>query len=197
MDETNNPDETITDWKTAFQELNWEDDEARREEDIQRRFQHRARQYAALLPEESESEAAAHALLAFTLGSERYAVDVMSARAIRTLPKITPVPGTPRFYRGVVNLRGQIITVIDLRLFFDMQIDDQEPPGELVVIHANNLELGLLAHHVHGTLTVMRSTIEPTPEIRYARGVTQDHMVLLDIATLFEDSRLIVGGKDD
>lgn len=120
----------------------------------------------------------------------------MLVQAVRTLPRITPVPGVPAFYRGVVNLRGKITTVIDLRLFFDISTEEAAPPGELVVVRSNNLEMGLLAHYVQGVVSVPYALLEPMPDMRYARGVTADRLVLLDLAPLFEDNRLIIGDMD-
>ena len=93
-------------------------------------------------------------------------------------------------------MRGQIITAIDLRRFFDMSVDESNMPGELIVVESNNLHIGLLAHHVYDVISVSKTTVEPIEDVRYAYGVTADRLVLLDIARMFEDDRLIIGGKD-
>jgi purine-binding chemotaxis protein CheW len=119
-------------------------------------------------------------------------------RRVRTIGRITRVPGIPRFYRGVVNVRGQVITVLDMRLFFEMPAaDDTHPPQELVVVQSGRLEVGLLAHNVQGVRAVPRADIEPVDNIRYALGITIDQLVLLDVPRLFEDERLLVGSKDE
>ncbi len=189
-------DEQTIDWKSLWRELDW-DDATRNREANERRLQHRARQYAALLPDANSEDGKPQVVLAFQLGIERYALDVMCVRAVRTITHITPVPGVPRFYRGVVNLRGQITTVMDLRLFFDMDFIDQRPPEELALVRANNLEIGILAHHVEGVMDIPPRVIEPLTDVRYARGVTSSGLVLLDIESLFADERLIVGGTED
>jgi purine-binding chemotaxis protein CheW len=188
-------DDQLIDWQSIWRQIEL-DEGTRREEATREQLRQRARQYAAPLAAVEDS-ATLQSVLAFDLGAEQYAVDVMLVQAVRILPRITPVPGTSRFYRGVVNLRGQIISVIDLRIFFDIPVDENNPPGELVMMRANNLEIGLLAHHVHGVMTIPNSEIQPMPEVRYARGVTANRLVLLDIAALFEDERLIIGGTDE
>ncbi|MBC7872208.1 MAG: chemotaxis protein CheW [Chitinophagaceae bacterium] len=189
-------DEQTIDWKSLWRELDW-DDATRNREANERRLQHRARQYAALLPTASSEDGKPQVVLAFQLGGERYAIDVMCVRAVRAITYITPVPGVPRFYRGVVNLRGQITTVMDLRLFFEIDFTDQRPPEELALVRANNLEIGILAHHVEGVMDILPKMIESLPDVRYARGVTSSGLVLLDIESLFADERLIVGGTED
>jgi purine-binding chemotaxis protein CheW len=118
----------------------------------------------------------------------------MLVHAIRSLgaQKITPVPSAPRFYRGVVNLRGQIITVLDIRRFFELPEATSEPPRELVVVRSNALELGLIARHVQGVQRIPAESVRPFEQLRYARGVTAERLVILDIARLFEDDRLVI-----
>ncbi len=184
------------DWEAVWQTLNW-DDETRHRVADGARLRQRAEQYAAP-PRESKSVIEdAHTVLAFELGGERYGVDVMLVRGVREMSKIARVPGIPSFYRGVVNVRGQILTVLDLRLFFDIPVREDHAPEELVTVRANNLEIGLLANTVTGVITVPREAITPADHIRYALGVTTDRLVLLNIAQMFEDDRLIVGAKDE
>jgi purine-binding chemotaxis protein CheW len=189
-------DDQPIDWQSLRRELEWE--QSNRQEDTNlRRLQQRARQYAALLPNAQADEVATASVLAFQLGRERYALDVMLVRSVRTAGRITAVPGVPYFYPGVVNLRGQITTVLDLRGFFDVQQRSPEPARELIIVQANALELALLAHHIEGVAQIPLSHIEPLPDVRYSRGVTSDGLVLLDILSLFEDERLIVGSTQD
>jgi purine-binding chemotaxis protein CheW len=184
------------DWEAVWKSLNW-DDLRDSEGANQERLHQRALAYAAP-PPKVEGLEDAKTVLAFALGDERYGIDVMTVRSVRTVSHITRVPGTPTFYRGVVNVRGQIVTVMDLRLLFDISVgNEKSPPDELIVVQANQLEIGLLAHDVEGVMTVRQVEIEPVDNIRYAHGVTTERLVLLDIDRLFEDSRLIVGGKDE
>lgn len=178
----------LIDWWELRRSLEW-DAEAQNAALLRQR----AEQYAA--PQHSrDSVADTLHVLTFTLGGEQYAVDVMLVQSVRTLgtQKIMLVPATPRFYRGVVNLRGQIITVLDIRRFFDLPESTSEPPRELVVVRSNGLELGLIARHVQGVQRVPAESVRPFEQLRYARGVTAERLVILDIARLFEDERLII-----
>jgi purine-binding chemotaxis protein CheW len=184
------------DWEAVWKSLNW-DDLRGSEEAMQARLHQRALTYAAP-PAKFETLDDAKTVLVFALGEERYGIDVMTVRSVRTISHITRVPGTPAFYRGVVNVRGQVVTVMDLRLLFDISISDEKSsPDELIVAQANQLEIGLLAHNVEGVMVVPQAEIEPVDNIRHALGVTVERLVLLDIDRIFDDSRLIVGGKDE
>ncbi len=184
-------------WEEVWKILEWGDDQ---EAALQRRLHRRAEQYAAPLKKTDAVDSDAYTVLAFDLGAEKYGVDVAVVQAIRMLKQITRVPGTPHFYRGVVNVRGKITSVLDLRRFFDMSVDDSavdSVPQELVIARAAGLEIGLLAHHVEGVMTIPQAAVEPVDDMRYALGVTMGRLVLLDISQMFADTRLIVGGVEE
>jgi purine-binding chemotaxis protein CheW len=128
----------------------------------------------------------------FRLGSERYALDIQAVRGVRPLGRMTRVPGTPAFYRGVVNLRGQIVSVIDLRSYFGVALVEDRPPKELILATAAGLDVALLAHHIEDVATLPKTAVEPV-EIRSARGIAPGRLIVLDAEQLFADERLIVG----
>ena len=184
------------DWQKLWDELEW-DNQDYREKTTGLRLKQRARQYAALPQEEDDDIANKYHVLIFDLGKEQYGIDVTLVQKVLTIDKISPVPGTPDFYAGVVNVRGQIITVLDLQVFFKMNMDTEREPRELIVVQANRLEIGILAHHIHDVITVPSADTESIDDVRYARGVTANGLVILDIARLFEDNRLVIGGSEE
>lgn len=183
------------DWQALREELGWEDinRDTHAEDTL---LQHRARQYASLLPDPDEATDM-QTVLVFQLGKEHYGIDVTRVKGVRQSEKITPVPGVPRFYRGVVNIRGQILTVLDLLAFLEIANEHDTAPEELIIVQVHALELGLLAHHIQDVVTVTAQEIDPLEEMRYALGMTKDRVIILDIMRLFEDERLIVGGVDE
>jgi len=181
-------------FQTIWDSLEWHDDTQL--VTIQQRLKKRAQQYAAPLKERATLEDVEN-ILAFQLGEERYGVDVMLVRAVRPIARITRVPATPPFYRGVINIRGQIITVLDLRLFLEITVNDSTPPQELVIVRAIGLEIGLLAHHIKGVISLRPTDIQSPGDTRFARGVTADRLVLLNIGQIFESERLIIGGAEE
>ncbi len=187
----------LVNWEKIWNSFAWSADEDP-EEVIQQRLRQRAEQYAAPVQRVEIEPEAVRTVLNFHLGDEYYGVDVMTVRGVRTINRITRVPGIPHFYRGVVNVRGQVITVLDLRLFFDVPAEDAaKAPDELVVVRASGLEIGLLAHNIEGVQAVPIAAVEPVENMRYAWGVTRHQLVLLDVERLLEDEQLVVGGADD
>ena len=184
--------ETIN-WDDIWDNLDWDDE--RRAQFLQERLRQRARQYAAPYDEESGIENR-HTVLVFQLGSERYGIEVSVVRGVRPLERLTRVPGTPAFYRGVVNMRGKMITVLDLSAFFGVA-DETDQARELAIVRASGLELALLADHIEGILDVPKASLEPIEEMRYALGVTRERLVILDVPAIFEDERLMVNGAEE
>lgn len=185
------------DWEAVWKSLDWDDGERYQAAETDR-LQQRARQYAAGVKNKAELAGDSRSVLTFDLGKEQYGVDVMLVRGVRTISRIARVPGVPGFYRGVMSLRGRIITVMDLRFFFDIPVQDETtPPGELVIVRSNHLEVGLLAHQVNGVVSVSLSAIKPIEHMPYMLGVSGDRVVVLNIVQLFEDERLIVGGMNN
>lgn len=182
------------DWEAVWKSLNW-DDEQRQQSVDQERLRQRAHHYAAPVKEQAVIAEDARLALTFDLGEERYGIDVIHVRGIRALGTIARVPGAPLFYQGVINVRGRIITVLDLRNFFQIpHPEDATAPSEVIIVQVGKLELALLAHQVIGVDSIPASAVKPVDHMPYAHGLTSDKIVLLDIAQLFRDERLIVGG---
>jgi purine-binding chemotaxis protein CheW len=187
------------DWKSIRESLTWE--ASQRERDLLRR---RAAQYAAPIKQTEaaaadESIAEKVSVLAFRLGDENYGLDVAAVRGVRPLSKITPIPGIPPFYRGVINLRGQILTVLDLQIFFSITTiaTNGSLPyplhRELVLVDSHGLHLGLLATHVEGVVWVQHRTLQPLDTTHYAQGITTERLIVLNLEAIFTDPRLIIG----
>lgn len=186
------------DWDAIWRSLDWDDAE-RQQSDVQQRLKQRAELYAQPSKRQESSvqqQEEAYQLLTFDLGSERYGIDVRVVTSVRAMNTLTRVPGSPTFYRGVVNVRGQIITVLDLRIILGLGMETSSIPEELIVVKANQLELGILADHVSDVERIPVTAIELI-EMQYARGVTMGRLVVLDIEQLLTDERLVVGGVDD
>src|SRR5688572_3128570 len=160
------------DWEAVWKSLNW-DDEQRQQSVNAERLRQRAQHYAEPVKAQEIVPEDARSVLTFGLGQEHYAIDVKFVRGIRSLGAIAHVPGAPAFYQGVINVRGQIITVVDLRNFFQIAASDEiAPPNEVVIVHAGRLEMALLAHHVMGVESIPLSDIKPVEHMPYALGLT-------------------------
>ena len=99
----------------------------------------------------------------FTLGAQQYCVDIMSVREIRAANVITPLPSAPEFVRGVINLRGTIVPIIDLRTRFALGRTELNQ-GIVVVVMIEGRLNGLLVDAVSDILTVRQADIAAIPE---------------------------------
>ena len=117
-----------------------------------------------------------------------------------TLPlkDLTPVPCTPPFVLGLIGVRGQIISVIDIRKFFDLPEKGLTDLNKVIIVHDEGMEFGILADAVLGVRTIPLAGLQPSlPTLtgvreEYLRGVTQERLVVLDGKKLLSDRRLVV-----
>jgi purine-binding chemotaxis protein CheW len=181
-------------WNEILAQLDW-DDATRQERALQSRLKERARQYAQPKQAEQDIQQDVYHVLTFHLGGERYAVEVKAVRGVRSVERITRVPSTPPFYRGVVNVRGQILSVLELRAFFNVPYDMSHTPKEMITIEASGLTLALLADHVNDVISIIKSDVESV-DLRYAFGVTRTRLTILDVEQIVADDRLIIGGRN-
>ena len=129
----------------------------------------------------------------FDLAGERYAFALAEVREVSLLPELTPVPGTPPFVLGIVNLRGEIRTVIDLQQFFARPAAGLTQLQQLLVIGRDDLQLGILADAVRGVRRIPLADLHAAPADHRAgalRGVTGDQLIVLEAAKLLANPRL-------
>lgn len=141
--------------------------------------------------------------LTFTLSDEVFAVDVARVREILEMPSITKVPQVPEFMRGVINLRGCVVPVIDLRLKFGMQETAQTVNTCIIVVEValddENIVLGALADSVQEVIEMEQSQIEAAPRIgthlntEFIKGMGKHNdrfVMILDIDKVFSATEL-------
>lgn len=120
--------------------------------------------------------------LTFKTADEEYGLEILKVQEIIKMMEITSVPRTPHFVKGVVNLRGKVIPVIDLRLKFDMpELEATEMTCIIVVQVArenDSVTMGIIVDEVSEVLDIAADEIEPTPEI----GSTADRRFILGMA---------------
>jgi purine-binding chemotaxis protein CheW len=159
-------------------------------EDAHRVLEARAKELARLPVTEPEGELE---LVVFTLASGRYAIAASLVHELLSHREVTLIPGSPGPVRGLVNRRGSIVTVIDLRLLFG--IGSAEQLSDILVLGWEGAEVGLLVKEVVGLRRMSRGEIRPAAAIAdalgsdYIRGVTADAVVVLDGEALILDER--------
>ncbi|MEA3211647.1 MAG: purine-binding chemotaxis protein CheW [Chthoniobacter sp.] len=134
----------------------------------------------------------------FELAGEGYGIELARVRQVIALKEITPVPCTPRFVLGIINLRGEIQTVIDIRKFFDLPDRGITQLNRIIVIQSEGLHLGILADAIRGVRTIPRDSLQPPGptftgvRADYLRGVTEDRMAVLDAAKILSDEGITI-----
>ncbi len=137
-------------------------------------------------------------LLVFSLGGERFGVKTTHVLEATPLRDLLHVPWTPAFVLGVVNYRGRIMTVLDLRPLLHLP-SDHEPNGRQVVwIEAGGVALGIAVDSIAGTISIPATQVAPPPEaliglrLALTAGVTDDLVTVLDLEALTQAQELTV-----
>lgn len=134
--------------------------------------------------------------LTFALGQEEYGVEILKVQEIRGYTPVTPIPNTPAYIKGVMNLRGTIIPVVDLRLKLAMRETEYSPFTVTIVVTVGTKVKGLIVDAVSDVLSIPRTDIQATPDLgaplsaRFIQGMakTGDKLVaLLDIDRVLGD----------
>jgi len=137
-------------------------------------------------------------VVTFSLARERYAVESRYLREVVRFTDCTPVPDAPAFVVGVINLRGEIVAVFDLRPFLGVSAQAATDLARVVVMGQDRAEFGVLADAVHEVQTLRTTDVLEPPSSttgigrEYLRGVTQNALILLDGAVLLQDGRIHV-----
>lgn len=158
----------------------------------------RRRARALARPREQAIQEESLELLEFRLAHERYAVQTRYVLEVHPLRDLTPLPGTPPFLRGVLNVRGRILPVIEMKRFFGLPEAGLTDLHRVVQVRAGDMELGVLADVVVGVCRIPVNRIQPSPPtplgIRadYLMGVTDDHLIVIDMRQVLSDPQIIV-----
>lgn len=134
----------------------------------------------------------------FHLSYERYAFESLYVREVYVLESFTPLPCTPPFVLGIVNLRGEILSVVDLKRFFDLPEKGLTDLNKLVVLRSGDMLLGILADAIAGVHRVPLADLQPSlPTLtgireKYLKAVTPQRTVILDAEKLLMDESIVV-----
>lgn len=104
-------------------------------------------------------------LVSFNIGEEEFGVDILKVQEINRMVEVTRVPNTPEYIDGVINLRGKVIPIIDLRRRFGMDRKDKDKNTRIVVVELNGKVLGFVVDAVSEVLRIQKSVTEPPPPI--------------------------------
>ena len=161
---------------------------------VRRILEERASQLAHSSEDDTRSETTG--LLVLAIGDERYGADMVSVQEIEPLARLTPLPGTPAHWAGVVNLRGSMYPVLDLRRYLGLSGEAVEQP-KVALVADGGLSIGLMVDDVEEVRHVAVDDINPPlahggARAEVIRGVTSDMLSVLDLHALVCDQALVV-----
>lgn len=137
--------------------------------------------------------------VAFRVGAQEFCVDIMGVREIRGWTPATPLPHAPPYVRGVINLRGAVLPIVDLAMRFGLGSTEPTPRSVIIVVHVHQQIVGLLVDAVSDILTSSEASMQPTPDIAsdmaktFVKGVYAVDGRMISIVTL--DSVLPIAAK--
>ncbi len=103
--------------------------------------------------------------LAFSLCNEQYAIPLLQVKEVIALTDATPVPYAPAYFKGIINLRGQVISVIDLRVKLAFSKSDTGSETSIIILDLKPLCLGVVVDSINSVLALSQDEISPAPEI--------------------------------
>jgi purine-binding chemotaxis protein CheW len=152
-------------------------------------------------PEQKKVASAVIEIITFTLAAETYGIESTFVREVYPLKDFTPLPGVPVYIFGIINVRGQILPVVDLKKFFNLPEKGLGELNRVIILWNDQMEFGILADVVHGTQTIEINDIGDIPQTisdigeEYIKGITADSLILLDAEKLLTDKKIVVNDK--
>lgn len=140
-------------------------------------------------------------VIVFDLGHEQYGVEVDKVKTIERMMPLTRVPKTPDFVKGVINLRGVVVPVIDLRGRFGLPETEYTKDTRIIIVNAENVEVGLIVDSASDVVDVDSDSIVDPPEVvggvkaKYLRGVAKMEddrlLVMLNLSEVLNKSEIV------
>ncbi len=138
-------------------------------------------------------------ILTFTLGSEEYGIDILKVQEIRGYETVTAIANAPAFIKGVINLRGTIVPIVDLRLHFSLGEASYNEFTVVIILNVGRRTVGIVVDGVSDVLTLAGDQVKPAPQFTsaintaYIRGlgtVEERMIILLDIDGLMRGAEM-------
>ena len=149
--------------------------------------------------EKSESDIAGQEFLAFKLGKEEYGIDILKVQEIRGYETVTRVANAPDFIKGVVNLRGIIVPIVDMRIKFHLGEPTYDQFTVVIILNVGGRVVGMVVDSVSDVTTLLQEQIKPAPEMGTALNtdyliglgtLDQRMLILVDIDKLMSSSEM-------
>lgn len=139
-----------------------------------------------------------HEFLTFTLGGEEYAIDILKVQEIRGYEAVTRIANAPAFIKGVINLRGLIVPIVDMRIKFNLGEPDYNEFTIIVILNLGKRVIGIVVDSVSDVISLDEQQIRPAPEfgtveMQYLKGlaaVNERMLILIDIERLMSSAEM-------
>jgi len=152
-------------------------------------------------PEQKKVASAVIEVIKFTLASETYGIESVFVREVCPLRDFTLLPGVPSYIFGIINVRGQILPVVDLKKFFNLPEKGLGDLNRVIILCDDQMEFGILADVVHGTRDIELEDIRAVPPTvtgigeEYLKGVTKERLIVLNAKRLLSDKSIVVNDE--
>jgi purine-binding chemotaxis protein CheW len=149
--------------------------------------------------EKTDSDTAGQEFLAFTLGKEEYGIDILKVQEIRGYEAVTRIANAPDFIKGVVNLRGIIVPIVDMRIKFNLGEPTYDQFTVVIILNIEGRVVGMVVDSVSDVTTLAREQIKPAPEMGTALNtdyliglgtIDQRMLILVDIDKLMSSAEM-------
>jgi purine-binding chemotaxis protein CheW len=147
----------------------------------------------AVVPMASDGDAFEQEFLTFTLGREEYAIDILKVQEIRGYESVTSIANAPAFIKGVINLRGTIVPIVDLRIKFGLGLVEYTPFTVVIILNVADRVVGAVVDSVSDVISLAPGQVHPAPDFSsqvgtdfiLGLGTVEDRMlILVDIEKL-------------
>lgn len=159
-------------------------------------LKHRA-QILAEKPKIPEEATDIISVMEFELGEETYAIELSYIDEVCPVKEITPLPGAPDYIIGIMNVRGKIMSVLDIKTFFDIPKKGLTHLSQVIMLHSDLMEFGILVDHSIGPRVIAVNSIQSSLTAftglrkKYLKGVTTEQIVFLDVDKILTDQAII------
>ncbi|MBC7473298.1 MAG: purine-binding chemotaxis protein CheW [Candidatus Sericytochromatia bacterium] len=137
-------------------------------------------------------------ILEFTINNDKYAVESKFIDEVYLIKDITEIPFTPSYIIGVISVRGNIFSVIDIKRLFNQQSQEVKSKSKAIILKNNDMEFALLSESVIGITRLKRNDIQTKPfsltglQAEYILGMTTEKLVILDADKMLSDKKMII-----
>lgn len=137
-------------------------------------------------------------VIEFSMNYGNYAFEEEFVSEVLFFTYITAVPNTPPFVMGVINLKGRIVSILNLKVLFNLKDRGLTELNKVIVLKNDHMEFGIASDSITGNKSIFTDTLSPPPEtldnigFKYIKGVTPDGLILLSASVLLSDKQIIV-----